>query len=153
VLSVAATAAIVVIAPSWTARLERVVPRPIAVSIAVPAAAQLACTPVLVVVFGQLTPYAVPANLLAGPAVAPATVLGLIGASLAAASIGLARPVLWLGALPTAGIAWTAHGFAALPGAAIVLSHTAAAAIALATAALLWRIMMRRASPITREIL
>jgi competence protein ComEC len=153
VLSVVATAAIVVIAPSWTARLERVVPRPVAVSIAVPAAAQLACTPVLVIAFGQLTPYAVPANLLAGPAVAPATVLGLIGASLAAASVPLARPVLWLGALPTAGIAWTAHCFAALPGAAVVLSHTAAAAIALATTAVLWRIVMRRASPVTREIL
>ena len=71
-LSVAATAAIVLIAPTWTRRLARRMPWPMAAAIAVPAAAQLACTPILVAAFGQLTPLAVPANLLAAPAVAPA---------------------------------------------------------------------------------
>jgi competence protein ComEC len=153
VLSVVATAAIVVISPGWTRRLERTLPRPLAIAIAVPAAAQLACTPVLVLAFGQLTPYAIPANLIAGPAVAPATVLGLISAVLASASVGLARPLVWLGALPTACIAWTAHGFAALPGAAIALSRPVAVATAVATAGLLWRIVKRRVGPETREIL
>jgi competence protein ComEC len=153
VLSVVATAAIVVIAPGWTSRLERRLPRPLAVAIAVPAAAQLACTPVLVLAFGQLAPYSVPANLVAGPAVAPATVLGLIGAVLASVSVGLARPLVWLGALPTAGIAWTAHGFAAMPGAAITLSRSAAVAAAVAATGLLWRIVKRRVVPETREIL
>jgi competence protein ComEC len=153
VLSVVATAAIVVIAPGWTDRLARRLPTPIAVAIAVPAAAQLACTPALVLAFGQLTPYAVPANLLAGPAVAPATVLGLVGAAVASVSVGLARPVVWLGALPTTGIAWTAHACAALPVAAIMLSRPAAFAIAGVVTALLWRIVKRRVTPVTREIL
>jgi competence protein ComEC len=94
----------------------------------------------------------VPANLIAGTAVAPATVLGFVGAAAASASIGLARPVLWLGALPTIAIAWTAHLLAALPGAAILLSRRAAVTIAVVVTVLLWRIARRRVRRETREI-
>ncbi|WP_240972715.1 ComEC/Rec2 family competence protein [Nonomuraea composti] len=52
-------------------------------AVAVPAAAQLAVTPVLVLMAGQLTPVALVANLLVAPAVAPATLLGF-GAALVA---------------------------------------------------------------------
>jgi competence protein ComEC len=52
-------------------------------AVAVPAAAQVAVTPVLVLMSGQLTPVAVIANLLVAPAVAPATLLGF-GAALIA---------------------------------------------------------------------
>ncbi|WP_378787084.1 ComEC/Rec2 family competence protein [Nonomuraea fastidiosa] len=58
-------------------------PRWLAEAVAVPAAAQLAVTPVLVLMAGQLTPVAVIANLLVAPAVAPATLLGF-GAALIA---------------------------------------------------------------------
>ncbi|MEV4802241.1 ComEC/Rec2 family competence protein [Nonomuraea sp. NPDC049421] len=58
-------------------------PRWVAEAVAVPAAAQLAVTPVLVLMAGQLTPVAVVANLLVAPAVAPATLLGF-GAALIA---------------------------------------------------------------------
>ncbi|MFI7614006.1 ComEC/Rec2 family competence protein [Nonomuraea terrae] len=58
-------------------------PRWVAEAVAVPAAAQLAVTPVLVLMAGQLTPVAVVANLLVAPAVAPATLLGF-GAALVA---------------------------------------------------------------------
>ncbi|UBU15698.1 ComEC/Rec2 family competence protein [Nonomuraea gerenzanensis] len=58
-------------------------PRWLAEAVAVPAAAQLAVTPVLVLMAGQLTPVAVIANLLVAPAVAPATLLGF-GAALVA---------------------------------------------------------------------
>ncbi|HWA65159.1 MAG TPA: ComEC/Rec2 family competence protein [Mycobacteriales bacterium] len=153
VLSVVATAGIVVIAPAWTRRLERSMPRPVAVSLAVPAAAQLACTPVLLLAFGQLTPYAVAANLLAAPAVAPATVLGLAGAAVASASVPLARPVVWFAAVPTAAVAWTAHGFAALPGAAVVVSRPVAAVLAVGVSAWLWRIVKRGLRTSSREIL
>lgn len=47
------------------------------------AAAQVAVTPVLVLMSGQLTLVAIPANLLAGPAVAPATILGIVAALVA----------------------------------------------------------------------
>ncbi|MGW0806781.1 ComEC/Rec2 family competence protein [Nonomuraea sp. NPDC002799] len=58
-------------------------PRWVAEAVAVPAAAQVAVTPVLVLMSGQLTPIAVLANLLVAPAVAPATLLGF-GAALVA---------------------------------------------------------------------
>ncbi|MGI5282807.1 ComEC/Rec2 family competence protein [Nonomuraea polychroma] len=58
-------------------------PRWLAEAVAVPAAAQVAVTPVLVLMSGQLTPVAVIANLLVAPAVAPATLLGF-GAALVA---------------------------------------------------------------------
>ena len=44
-----------------------------------PAAAQLACTPLVAAISGQVSLVAVAANLLAAPAVGPATVLGLVG--------------------------------------------------------------------------
>ncbi|WP_327584436.1 ComEC/Rec2 family competence protein [Nonomuraea sp. NBC_00507] len=64
-------------------RLPYRLPRWLAEAVAVPAAAQVAVTPVLVLMSGQLTPVAVLANLLVAPAVAPATLLGF-GAALVA---------------------------------------------------------------------
>jgi competence protein ComEC len=119
VLSVVATGAILLIAPRWTDRLATRMPRSLAAVIAVPAAAQLACTPVLVLVFGQLTPYAIPANLLAVPAVAPATILGVIAAVVATISVPLAAMVAWLAALPTWVIATVGRCLAAMPGAGL----------------------------------
>ncbi|MCA2221591.1 ComEC/Rec2 family competence protein [Nonomuraea aurantiaca] len=58
-------------------------PRWAAEAVAVSAAAQVAVTPVLVLLSGQLTLVAIPANLLAGPAVAPATILGFVAALVA----------------------------------------------------------------------
>ncbi|MEU7861717.1 ComEC/Rec2 family competence protein [Nonomuraea sp. NPDC049141] len=58
-------------------------PRWAAEAVAVSAAAQVAVTPVLVLMSGQLTLVAIPANLLAGPAVAPATILGFVAALVA----------------------------------------------------------------------
>lgn len=119
VLSVVATAALVTIAPGWTQRLEHWLPRPVAVAVAVPAAAQLACTPVLLLAFGQLTPYAVPANLLAGIGVVPATVAGVGCAVVAAVGAPAGVPLAWAGAVPTAWIAGVARAFAGLPGAGL----------------------------------
>ncbi|GGS47540.1 competence protein ComEC [Planobispora rosea] len=74
-----------------TGRASRRIPRWVAEAIAVPAAAQAAVTPVLVLMSGQLAPVAVPANLLAGPAVAPATLLGFAAALAAPVSMPFAR--------------------------------------------------------------
>ena len=59
--------------------MARWLPRWVAEAIAVPAAAQLACTPVVAAISGQVSLVAVAANLVVAPAVAPATVLGLGG--------------------------------------------------------------------------
>jgi competence protein ComEC len=78
-LSVLATAGILLLAPGWRDALSRWLPRWLAEAVAVPAAAQLACTPVVAAISGQVSLVAVLANLLAAPAVGPATVLGLLG--------------------------------------------------------------------------
>ncbi|WP_395657753.1 ComEC/Rec2 family competence protein [Nocardioides sp.] len=78
-LSALATAGIVLLAPAWRDALARWLPRWAAEAVAVPAAAQLACTPVVAALSGQVSIVAVAANLAAAPAVGPATVLGLGG--------------------------------------------------------------------------
>lgn len=146
VLSVVATTGLVTIAPGWTRRLERWLPRPAAVAIAVPAAAQLACTPVLLVAFGQLTPYAVPANLLAGIGVVPATVAGVGCAVVAAVGASAAVPLAWAGAVPTAWIAGVARAFADLPGAGLQASAGTATLLAavMVMIGLAWLVLSRR---------
>lgn len=75
-LSVAATAGIVLLAEPIAARLG-VVPRPVGLLIAASSAAQIAVTPVLILVFEEVSIVAPVANALALPAVAPATIVGL----------------------------------------------------------------------------
>jgi len=120
-LSVLATAAIVVGARPVADRLARRMPRPLAVAVAVPLVAQIACTPVLVAAFGSLTPWAVPANVLAAPAVAPATVAGVACAVVAVPLPALAHALAWVAAVPSGWLALTARGFAGLPGAGAAL--------------------------------
>src|SRR5690606_10389040 len=78
-LSVLATAGILLLAPGWVEVMERWLPRWAAQAVAVPLAAQVACTPIVAGISGEVSLVAVLANLLAAPLVAPATVLGLVG--------------------------------------------------------------------------
>ena len=117
-LSVVATSAIVLLAPRWADALSRRMPPWLALAVAVPAAAQVACTPLLVLVFGQATPWAVPANLLAAPAVGPATVAGVVTAVVAVLSPVVGSVLAWAAALPAGWLALVARSMAALPGAA-----------------------------------
>lgn len=98
-LSALATAGILLLAPVWRDALMRWTPRWVAEAVSVPLAAQVACTPVVAALSGQVSLVAVAANLLAAPAVAPATVLGLTGGltGLASAPIGVvvAAPAAW----------------------------------------------------------
>jgi len=76
-LSVIATGAIVVLGPPWRRALQRWLPGWAAEAVVVPLAAQLACTPLVAVLSGQVSVVAVAANVLVAPAVGPSTVLGL----------------------------------------------------------------------------
>ena len=78
-LSVLATGGILLLAPAWRDAMARWLPRWVAEAVSVPLAAQLACTPVVAAISGQVSLVAVLANLLVAPAVGPATVLGLAG--------------------------------------------------------------------------
>jgi len=120
-LSALATGGILLLAPAWRDALARWLPRWLAEAVAVPAAAQLACTPLVAAISGQVSLVAVAANLLVAPLVGPATVLGLAGGLLTLAWAPVGRLcgtlaswcVAWLvtvarhgAALPTAAVGW-----------------------------------------------
>lgn len=118
-LSVLATFGLLRWAGAWTDLLARWMPRWCAEALAVPLAAQVATEPVVVALAGQVSVVAVLANLVAGPMVGPATVLGLAATVVAPLSSLLAivpaRGAGWF----AQGIAWTARLGEALPGAAV----------------------------------
>jgi competence protein ComEC len=116
-LSVCATAGILLAAPPLTGRLARWMPRWCAVAIAVPMAAQLACTPALAALSGEVTLVAVFANLLAGPMVAPATIAGLTGGLLDLVSPASARLPGSIAGWCVTWILGVAHHTASLAGA------------------------------------
>lgn len=117
VLSVLATGGIVVLSPAWTAALRRWLPGWLAQALAVPLAAQLVCTPVVAAISGQASVVAVLANLLAAPAVGPATVLGLLAGLVGLAWEPAGRLVGWLAVLPAGWIVGVGGTAAGLPGA------------------------------------
>lgn len=100
-------------------RLGGRLPDRVAEALSVPLAAQLCCVPVLVMLSGRISLVAVPANLLADPAVAPATLLGALAAVLAFLPGGLAAVPVWCADLPVWWIATVARIGAALPGATV----------------------------------
>ncbi|MHA7986705.1 ComEC/Rec2 family competence protein [Rathayibacter sp. CAU 1779] len=116
ILSVLATGALLLLAPSLAQRLERWMPARLAAILAVPIAAQVACQPVLLLLNPTVPLYGVLANLAAEPAAPIATVLGLAACLLLpvwpAAGAALAH-VAWI---PSAWIAAVARVSAALPG-------------------------------------
>ena len=117
-LSVLATAGIVLLGPGWRDALARWLPGWLAEAISCPLAAQLACTPIVAWLSGQVSLVAVAANLLAGPTVGPATILGFVAAGVALVSTGLAQFVGWIAGWPARWIILVAREGADLPGAA-----------------------------------
>lgn len=100
-LSVLATAGLLLIAPRWRDGLRRRgVPAGLAEALVVPAAAQVACGPVVAGISSTVSLVSVPANLLAVPAVAPATILGVLAALVSPLWPAAAEFAAWLGGWP-----------------------------------------------------
>lgn len=119
-LSVLATGALLMLAPSWRDGLRRRgVPSGLAEALAVPAAAQVACAPVIAGLSGTVSLVAVPANLLAVPVVAPATVLGVAAAVLSPVSPAAAGAAAWLGQWPAWWLVLVARYGAGAPAGAL----------------------------------
>ncbi|CAG7627496.1 Competence protein ComEC [Actinacidiphila bryophytorum] len=119
-LSVLATGSLLTLAPRWSAALHRRgVPPRLAEALAAAGAAQAACGPLIVVLSARLSLVAVPCNLLAEPAVAPATVLGFCALAVAPLAPAAAAGLAWLAGWPTRWIVTVARHGAALPGAEI----------------------------------
>lgn len=143
-LSVLASLGLLVLAPGMAAVLARRLPRWVAVAVAVPAAAQLACAPVIASIGGGLSLVAVPANLLAAPAVPPATILGVAAAACAPVSGVLAHGLAWLASWPCAWLLWVAHVGAQVPAAIVPWPSGTAGALLLAAVAGLTLVTCRR---------
>lgn len=119
VLSVLATAGLLLASGPLADRLGRVLPRGPALALAVPLAAQLACTPALALLQPAMPMHGVLANVLAAPAVPPATVLGLLATVVAPASAPLAAVLASWAGVATAWVASVATWCAALPFATV----------------------------------
>lgn len=118
-LSVLATAALLLLAGPLAERLQRIVPPAIALWIAVPLAAQLACQPVLILLAPEVPLAGVLANILAAPAAPLATIIGMIACLLAPIAPPLALLVAAIAWLPAAWIAGVARVCSTLPGATL----------------------------------
>ncbi|OCI30403.1 ComEC/Rec2 family competence protein [Oerskovia enterophila] len=144
VLSSVATAALVLGTQPVARRLAPWIGKGPAFALAVPLTAQLACAPVLVLLDPSIATYAVPANLVAAPALVPATVLGVL-ATLVAPWFPLGGVVLaWPAGLASWWIAAVARFFTGLPGARVpwpggALGAVALALLTLAALVLVWR--------------
>ncbi|WP_338900472.1 ComEC/Rec2 family competence protein [Streptomyces sp. TG1A-60] len=119
-LSVLATGALLTLAPRWSAALQRrrVPPRP-AEALAAAGAAQAVCAPVVAVLSAKVSMVAVPCNLLAEFAVAPATVLGFATLATAQVAMPVAECIAWCASWPAGWIADIARTGASLPGAGV----------------------------------
>ncbi|MFK8912545.1 ComEC/Rec2 family competence protein, partial [Streptomyces sp. YS-3] len=117
-LSVLATGALLTIAPGWSEALRRRgVPGRLAEVLAAAGAAQAVCAPVVAVFAARVSLVAVPCNLLAELAVAPATVLGFAALAVAPVAMPAAELLARCAGWPTEWIAGIARTGASLPGA------------------------------------
>lgn len=101
---------------SLGSRLERLLarlrlPGPLAEALSMTVAATAATSPVIAWRVGRLSLTAIPANLIAAPAVAPAMWAGMISAGVAQVSDGAAVPFAWLASIPAGEILETARTF------------------------------------------
>lgn len=146
VLSVAATSGLVLVGPLLAARLGALLPAWLAQLIAVPLAAQLFCSPVLVLIQPSMPTYSLPANILAAPAVPFITIVGMMAvvgvALLPWVALPFAAAAAW-GATWVAGIAgfFASAPLAAIPwpGGAGGAALTAVASLSLIALAVWWR--------------
>nr|WP_043729078.1 ComEC/Rec2 family competence protein [Streptomyces zinciresistens] len=139
-LSVLATGALLTVAPRWSAALcRRGMPPRLAEALAAAAAAQALCAPVVAVLSARVSLVAVPCNLLAEFAIAPATVLGFAALATAPFAMPAAKALAWVASWPAGWIADVARTGAALPGSGVDWpgDWTGAALLALATVVVL----------------
>jgi competence protein ComEC len=115
-LSVFATAGILILAPKVSELLAKRMPRWVALPLAVTIAAQLWCMPVLLSLQGGVPTYAVLANLLAEPVVAPITILGIAAAMFALPLPIVASALTWIASWFAQWIVAVTERLSALPG-------------------------------------
>ncbi|CEA08188.1 ComEC family competence protein [Arthrobacter saudimassiliensis] len=133
ILSVTATASLILLGPGLARSLAAHLPYPAAVVLSVPLAAQLGCSPVLVLLQPEVPVYSVAANLLAGPAVPVVTLAGMAGLVLDPLPM-LPDLLLGVAAAAAAWVAAVAGVLAAAPGALLPWPGGAPGALLMAAA-------------------
>ena len=150
-LSVLATLGLLLFAPAWRDALRRRrVPRGVAEVVAISVAAHVACAPVIAGYSGTVGLASIPANVLAEPAVAPATVLGVLSAVLSPVTPAGAHLLAWLAAWPCRWLVLVAHTAARVPAA--VLPWPGGVAGGLLLAALLLGMVVAAGHPTARRV-
>jgi competence protein ComEC len=143
-LSVLATSGLVVLAPPWAAALrERGVPAGVAEAVTVPVAAHVVTAPVVAGLAGNVSVVAIVANLLAAPAVAPATVLGVLAAVLATMHAGAAEIVVRIAGPAVQWLIAVGDRSAAIPGATIAWPGGASGGLLLAAVTVVGLALLR----------
>lgn len=119
-LSVLATSGLLLLAPRWRDGLRRRgVPPGLAEAIAVPAAAQVAVSPLIAGMTGTISLVSVVANLVATPVMVPATLLGVLTAVVSPVSPPVAEFLAWLGSWPAWWLVLVARYGAQAPAAVV----------------------------------
>jgi competence protein ComEC len=150
-LSVLATSGLLLLAPVWRDGLRRRGwPPGAAEALAVPAAAQVACGPVVAGLSGAISLVAVPANLLVVPAIAPATLLGVTAAVLSPIWPAGAEFTAWLGHWPAKWLVLVATYGARVPAGALPWPGGVLGALLLAVITIALLVAARR--PIVRRL-
>lgn len=143
-MSVLATGGLLLLAPRWRDALRRRgLPRGVAEAVAIPAAAQLTVAPVIAGLSGSVSLVAVAANLLATPAVAPATVLGVLAAVVSPIWLPAAELLAWLASWPAWWLVLVARYGARIPGAELPWPAGLTGALLLAALAVLALVAFR----------
>ncbi|MEJ3749654.1 ComEC/Rec2 family competence protein [Actinomycetes bacterium KLBMP 9797] len=144
-LSVLATGGLLLLAPRWRDALRRRgVPAGVAEAAAIPAAAQLACAPVVAGLSGTVSLVAIPANLLAVPAIAPATLLGVAAALASPVWPAAAEFAAWLAGWPAWWLVLVARHGARAPAGSLPWPDGVGGALLLAVLSVAFLIAARR---------
>lgn len=145
VLSVAATAGILLGYARLAGVLEKIMPKPLAWFVALPLSAQLAVQPIVILLRPALPVWGIPANILAAPAAPLVTLFGVLGAITGPLPGPVADFFTWLGWFPAAWIAGIARAVALAPLTEVrwVAGIPGLIALAIATALALFAIPAR----------
>jgi competence protein ComEC len=150
-LSVLATAGLLLLAPVWRDALRRRGwPPGAAEALAVPAAAQVVCGPVVAGLSGAVSLVAIPANLVVVPAIPPATLLGVGAALVSPVWPAGAEFAAWLGQWPTRWLVLVATYGARVPAGALPWPDGVLGALLLAVITVALLVAARR--PIVRRL-
>ncbi|MDR2293680.1 MAG: ComEC/Rec2 family competence protein [Microbacterium sp.] len=150
-LSVAATAALLVLGPPVARTVASILPMWMALPLSAPLVAQLACAPILVLISPQVSLSGILANVLAAPAAPVATMAGMLGCFFAAVPVlgDLLIAIAWV---PAQWVASTARLSASLPHAVLPWQEGLLGALALgAVCAAITVLLIRARSPVLRS--